>query len=443
MTTGMTDAALVAFRAVHFAAGAWLLGELIFALLIADDGWGRVATRSRSGADARFRLSRRILWIVVAGAVSGAGWLLVEAAAMAGVPLRSALDGGTLATVLTQTEFGRVWLVRAALLAVLTVAIVAHRRGDRRWAIAALASAAAYVAALAFTGHAAAAESATRPFRIGIDAVHLLATGAWLGALPALARCLRSMRPMDDAARVARQFSRVAVIAVAVLAASGLGNAWYLVATVPGLIGTSYGQLLIAKLCAFIAMLGLAAVNRWRLTPLLAAGDGEARRRLHRNALSEVALGLVVLGIVAILGTAVPAAHQSPVWPFAYTLDLHADRLVVPAYPTTYRTAPVGGAEAVARGAAIYQRWCSACHGVTGHGDGPLGPSLATKPADLIEHLQRHREGDVYWWIAHGKPGTPMPAFSPPLSDTEIWEAILFLQAQSGATPPHAIHHMH
>jgi mono/diheme cytochrome c family protein len=36
-----------------------------------------------------------------------------------------------------------------------------------------------------------------------------------------------------------------------------------------------------------------------------------------------------------------------------------------------------------ARGQVIYTRYCAACHGREGHGDGPVAPGLNRKPADL------------------------------------------------------------
>jgi hypothetical protein len=42
----------------------------------------------------------------------------------------------------------------------------------------------------------------------------------------------------------------------------------------------------------------------------------------------------------------------------------------------------------------------------------------------------RHRDGEHYWWIAHGIPGTSMPAFGSRLSDDDIWNVIEYLNAQ-------------
>ncbi len=98
-------------------------------------------------------------------------------------------------------------------------------------------------------------------------------------------------------------------------------NAWFLVGDVPALIGTDYGRLLLVKLGVFAAMLGLAVTNRGVLTPRLAAGDRAALPMLRRTAVLEIAAGIGVVLIVAVLGVTVPAAHQPPVWPFDHTLS--------------------------------------------------------------------------------------------------------------------------
>jgi len=54
-------------------------------------------------------------------------------------------------------------------------------------------------------------------------------------------------------------------------------------------------------------------------------------------------------------------------------------------------------------------------------------------PTDLAAHASGHRVGELFWWIAHGIPGTPMPGFTPRLSDAEIWDLVQFLRAQSDA----------
>jgi putative copper export protein len=64
---------------------------------------------------------------------------------------------------------------------------------------------------------------------------------------------------------------------------------------VAGLIGTAYGWVLLLKAALFAALLGLAAINRFRLTPALGRQDAQtARGALMRTIAAETVLGLMV-----------------------------------------------------------------------------------------------------------------------------------------------------
>jgi putative copper export protein len=110
--------------------------------------------------------------------------------------------------------------------------------------------------------------------------------------------------------------SGVGSTAVALIMLTGLVNSWFLVG--PGRLAdiwtTPYGQVLLAKLVVFAGMLGLAASNRYRLTPALggALGAGisplDSLSALRRSIVLETAAAFVVLGLVAWLGTLPPVA---------------------------------------------------------------------------------------------------------------------------------------
>src|SRR3546814_19119098 len=75
------------------------------------------------------------------------------------------------------------------------------------------------------------------------------------------------------AARSLNRFSLIGTICVLVIAATGLINSQMIVGAenLGRSLGSPYGQLLLAKLALFGLMLALAAANRWRLAPALAA----------------------------------------------------------------------------------------------------------------------------------------------------------------------------
>jgi mono/diheme cytochrome c family protein len=86
--------------------------------------------------------------------------------------------------------------------------------------------------------------------------------------------------------------------------------------------------------------------------------------------------------------------------------------------------------EVQAKGKALYEGkgTCMNCHGGSGAGDGPLAASLDPSPRNFHHHgFWRHRaEGEVFWVIKYGIPGTAMIGFSDRLSDEEIWTIIQY-----------------
>src|SRR5205814_105841 len=185
----------VAVRAIHFASAILLFGELVFVLCVAKRVWCVADDAIPARSDVSRWPVRVADWSLMASIVSGVAWLAIEAAAMSGMPLSQAVNRTTVGVVLGQTLFGRVWILRAVvgivLGALLTAIMVA--RDDRRRSrltIGAAVLAGTYLAALAWAGHAAAAPPAERSLHLTSDAMHLLAAGAWLGALPGLAYLL-------------------------------------------------------------------------------------------------------------------------------------------------------------------------------------------------------------------------------------------------------------
>jgi putative copper resistance protein D len=413
----------------------------------------------------------------------------------------AALEPRAVGHVLVQTQAGHVWLVRAGFLALLAVFLSIRMSVERRadWRAArgeGVFLGVAALAPLAAAGHAAAVEPDTLR-AIALDGLHVLGAGIWVGGLLPLALLLRAAATEEGAdarpyaALAARRFSRAAVGIVLVLAATGTWLAITHVGNVAGLVGTSYGRLLLAKLALLVLALGIAALNRSVLLPRL-GGDGPtvgrpAMRRLAGFVAVEAVLALAILVIVAAMNVTPPARHEAPGWPFTMRLSFAAlegredgatraligsqigviglvalitglairawrlplaavalaalgagaglalPPLAIDAYPTTYlRPSVPYQAGAITAGAALYQTSCAGCHGVRGAGDGPDGRGLPRPPADLrAPHTAQHTAGDLFWWISHGIPGAGMPGFGSRLTEDQRWELINFLRALS------------
>jgi copper transport protein len=83
------------------------------------------------------------------------------------------------------------------------------------------------------------------------------------------------------------------------LLASGITLAVVQLTRVQALWTTNYGLILSMKLGAVLAMLALAAVNRFLLTRKVEAGDMAARRRLRRSIAAEIGLALLIFALAA------------------------------------------------------------------------------------------------------------------------------------------------
>src|SRR5262249_39308262 len=158
------------------------------------------------------------------------------------------------------------------------------------------------------------------------DPAPLLAVGVWLGGLVPLAFLLRAASRESGAdARpravlAARRFSMAALVAMAVLIASGVGSALAQVETVAALLRTTHGRLLIAKLALLVPILALAGVILTRILP--AVPGPNAMRRLAGFVGLEAGLALTLLALAAAMTLTTPARHAEPLWPFSFRLSL-------------------------------------------------------------------------------------------------------------------------
>lgn len=490
------DPLLIAARTVHFAAAISLVGVFAFRRLIA----GPLFAAAGEGIGPVWRLDRdlvRLAWCSLAlAAVSGAVWLLAVAADISGQPLAAVLARGTWTIVLTRTRFGADWLARLGLAGLVGACLLlpGRRRGASSGALewAALAGAAALLASLAWAGHGAATAGAAGDLHLAADILHLLGAGFWLGPLLPFALLLAVLRRDSGAGSnplpaMVRRLSTLAAVSVAVLLAGGIANTWFLAGTLPALVGTLYGRLLLGKIALFLGTLIVASFNLLRLGPRVAgAAGGAAGQWLRRNALVEASLGLAVLAIVGVIGTLPPGLHSEPGWPFPFRLDIAALGLaaktllaclgtlaclagvgavasaaagdyrrsatfgggiilclavgwlplrsaVEPAYPTSfYAPAEAYAAPSVARGAEIYAANCASCHGAEGRGDGPAAAGLPVRPANLTEaHLFAHTPGDLFWWVSHGRANGAMPGFAAVLTPAQRWDVVNFVRARA------------
>lgn len=256
-----------------------------------------------------------------------AGTLLAATALLSILGQASILSGSfseglkpeTLSAVATGMDLGKAAIIRAAAAGLAVLLILVLKPSRTTWIVAATLGAIA-TASLAWMGHGAATEGVGASLHLVSDILHAWAAAVWIGALVAFLLLLRTPTPTPAATgalhRALHGFSGVGTAVVAVLLATGAINGWFLVGLdhLNGLWTTAYGRLLSLKLVLFVVMLGLAAANRFQLTPALGRGlgaqdsEGAALDHLRRSVILETALGFGVLALVAWFGTLAPPA---------------------------------------------------------------------------------------------------------------------------------------
>jgi copper transport protein len=344
LTGPITDTAFAAARGAGYVAIALAVGGAVFLAVVWLPALMQHAGTSRewrAASEGFVGCVRRVaLGAVLLGLVATALAIVLEAATVAGVSFWAALDPDVLEPVsdtrVVQAWSARfvVWLVLGGLL----LSALGPRRAPvlRRAALGAdgaivgpipprphrlllLAAVVALAVTVPVAGHAW--TYSPEGLLFFSDTAHVLCMSIWVGglvllllAVPIATRPLSPRERTPYLAEVVGRFSRVALVAVSFLVLTGVIQSVALVGSVPALIDTAYGRLVLAKIALLIALVSLGAYNRRRSLPRLkrlAAGEeepGRAATMLHGAVAAEVAFALIVLGVTSVLVATQPAS---------------------------------------------------------------------------------------------------------------------------------------
>jgi putative copper resistance protein D len=443
------------------------------------------------------RVLRWACFTVVGALLSGVIVMSIQTAVFEGRPA-AALEPRAILRATFDTRLGLVWMARQGLLIVLAVFLVLSRdaHAGTNWIAARAQAFLVAASALALTGSSSHLTAMSEgPWTQGIALLHLLGAGVWVGGLPPLALLLygvsqKAAAPDPYARRICLRFFRVSLFMMVVLAGSGFASAWLLVGGTVGLVGTTYGLLLLAKLGVLVLAL-LLATETLAMLPAFSSRTGArpsaTARRMAFFIVVEAGLALLLLGLSTAMSMATPSLHNDPVWPWGVRLSLDAwsqdqalRRLVqlpiwymlaiaaltigivvflvrrqlvfacgtlftlaavglmtvlqpsmVQAYPTTFARSPVPyAAESIADGGALYQAHCASCHGTPKLDRAVQGGTAVDL---LVTEAAWLSAGDLFWFITHGVPERGMPAFDSELKDAQRWRVINYLRALANA----------
>jgi len=231
-------------------------------------------------------------------------WVVAAAGVLALAEGQRATTGASLGEFL-RAPLGRSVLWRGLGLGLAGAGLLLTRNGSaRQWRAGSALIGAGGVGAMVahvHAGHAAAASWAM----VGLQSLHFLAAGAWLGGLVALLVGL-GRRPDAAGVTAARRYGVGAGIALGVLVVTGVIRAVDEVGSWDALLDTGYGRLILAKSGLLFALAAFGAVNHYRNVP----AAGRSLRGLRRVGSVEVAVTAAVFAVTGFLTTAAPPAKD-------------------------------------------------------------------------------------------------------------------------------------
>ncbi len=319
----------VVLRWLNFGSLAAIVGALAILLLLYRPGWIKPQPEQAIyWQTAQQRIWRLVDWSVLSALLIGIALLLRQLWIVQQTGAASADWGSAAWSLVSQTRWGELWVVREIVL-LLLLSLLRIGRGSAyflrtaRWfGCLVLILCLALLSVQALTGHAA-GNIRNAWLAVPMTVLHLLAASLWVGGLLALAVGWLPwlVRPQENRLALLQMgfqpFSRLAALSVGVLVATGLYNSGQQVPSLDAFLLTAYGWFLLGKIGLVLLVGGIGLLNSLLLHPSLATWL--ARRlgrpldwrpvvlqRLPLLVLTEVAAGAFVLLLTGVLTASAP-----------------------------------------------------------------------------------------------------------------------------------------
>jgi len=211
-----------------------------------------------------------------------------------------------------QTYFGTIWLARMIITIVLLglwFALDRKTNVTRKVQIPMLGAMLALISTSSLIGHGAA--SGETPALI-LDYIHNLVAAVWIGGifyfvftlLPSLSNLKEESREKMSLALIPR-FSIAFIISIGIVIITGPLLMWFLESDVGLITESVYGQLIILKIAIASVMVALGGFFQFRVQKTaeknFQSGKIDVHRKLKRSLKVDAALGVILLGVVALL----------------------------------------------------------------------------------------------------------------------------------------------
>jgi putative copper resistance protein D len=186
--------ALILVRWLHLSASMLLAGLFLFeAVIVVPAARKRSANIGHLLGSIHQLTCRTALWTLLVALLSWFGWSWLVASTMTGDDLIECLQSGDWLTVLAGAQFGHIWLFRVIVSLVFGIIlwVTARTSGRRSFLQTTLVGLSVIeLVSLAWAGHATASPGPFGIVHLLGDALHLLTSAIWPGALMPLAACL-------------------------------------------------------------------------------------------------------------------------------------------------------------------------------------------------------------------------------------------------------------
>jgi copper resistance protein D len=191
--------------------------------------------------------------------------------------------------------------------------VVCARVGGRRSAYALVPLGALILLAVVSTSHSM-SRLDHRGVLSALTAAHQLGAAIWIGAMPFLLVSLRRSGDPEEAKRLLRRFTPMALAGAGTVLLGGLGMAWMYLGISTGtsmnaLYGTAYGVMMISKLYLLLLVMALGAGNFF-LVRRIDTAPVSLLTRLRRFGEAEIGLGFMAVLAAASMTSQPPPIDQ-------------------------------------------------------------------------------------------------------------------------------------
>jgi copper transport protein len=268
--------------------------------------------------------------------ITGIGLFLVFASNILMLAVQTIRLESSASSVL-QTSFGSVWILRMAITVILLAiwflmenkSSVSHKK---QWVVLGLSL--VLIGTTTLIGHGTASAQLSA---LVIDYAHNLIASVWIGGVIFFAFILLPViAKLDDSKKerlallMIPKFSSMFIISLGIIIITGPTLLWLLEDDVKALGQSYYGYLIIAKIAIASCMVALGGYNQLRIQKTaegrLESGSITVHKKLKRSLKTEAVLGIILLGVVALLtNSSLPTTQaEEQVQKVSYGLDTSA-----------------------------------------------------------------------------------------------------------------------